>query len=214
MFFCNWNVCVCVCVSVHLCIYIYKRGTGWQAGENYDTAPHWESPPPIGNCPCRTPLVTAWPGLPQVGAQCGLSTVVSFKREAVCHPFRGAPVLWQNLSKTTFFGNLGWYAAATLRKGVRDGHGDYASWTQTPPLLRVNHHVWSAFCPPRGIALVRGRLAGLQPALGGEERRVGPSILPSSRLPTLPKPHKSATARPPPLAVAQGLAQQLGEGGA
>ena len=109
-------------------------------------------------------------------------------------------MLWQNLSKTTFFGNLGWYAAATLRKGVRDGHGDYASWTQTPPLLRVNHHVWSAFCPPRGIALVRGRLAGLQPALGGEERRVGPSILPSSRLPTLPKPHKSATARPPPSA--------------
>ena len=141
--------------------------------------------------------MTAWPGLPQVGAKCGLSTVVSFKREAVCHPLRGAPVLWQNLSKTTFFGNLGWYAAATLRKGVRDGHGDYASWTQTPPLLRVNHHVWSAFCPPRGIALVRGRLAGLQPALGGEERRVGPSILPSSRLPTLPKPHKSATARPP-----------------
>ena len=72
------------------------------------------------------------------------------------------------------------------------------------PLLRVNHHVWSAFCPPRGIALVRGRLAGLQPALRGEERRFGRAFgpLPASR--PSPKPRKSATARPPPLAVAQG----------
>ncbi len=125
------------CTYKYIYIYIYKRGTGWQAGENYDTVPNWTSLSPTGRRPCRTPLVTVWPGLPQVGAQCGVSTVVSFKREAVCHPFRGAPVLWQNLSKTTFFGNLGWYAASTLRIGVRDGHGDCLSWTHTPPLVRL-----------------------------------------------------------------------------
>ena len=98
-------------------MYIYKRGTGWQAGKNYDTVPKRTSLSPRGHRPCGTPLVTAWPGLRQVGAKCGLFTVVSFKSEAVCHQLRAAPVLWQNPSKTTFFGNLGGYAAATLRKG-------------------------------------------------------------------------------------------------
>ena len=83
-------------------IYIYMRGTGWQAGENYDTDPNWTSLTRTGHRPCRTPLVTAWPGLRQVGAKCGLSVVVSLKSEAVCHQLRATPVLGHSASKTTF----------------------------------------------------------------------------------------------------------------
>ena len=71
-------------------------------------------PPEATLARCRS-LVTALPGLPQVGAECGLYVAIRFKREAVCHLWRATPVLGHSASRITFFGNLDGYAAATLR---------------------------------------------------------------------------------------------------
>ena len=124
-------------IYIYIYIYIYKRGTGWQAGKNYDSVPNWTSLSPTGHRPCGTPLVTAWPGLRQVGAKCGLSTVVSFKSEAVCHQLREPRCFGKTPQKPHFSVISAGTRPQLSGKGGRGGHGDYASWTQTAPFVRL-----------------------------------------------------------------------------
>ena len=83
--------------------------------------------------------MTAWPGLRQVGAKCGLSVVVSFKSEAVCHQLRATPVLGHSASKTTFFGNLEGSAVATLRKGGEGWSRGIRELDTNGPSFEGNH---------------------------------------------------------------------------
>ncbi len=83
-------------------------------------------------------------------------------------------------SKTTFVCNFDGSAAATHLEG---GEG----WSRGLRELGTNgfsfeatHGGWGTFCPPLGIALGRGRQAGLQPALGGGERRFGRAFGPKA----------------------------------